>query len=212
MRVQRKLIKRALLVASWSLAIGWLMPLVAGAHCDSVDGPVVTAARLALAKGEATPVLKWVTKDDEEEIRAVFQKTLRVRAKGLEAKELADRYFFETLVRMHRATEGEPYTGLKPTGAIEPIIQAADQALEKGAEEPLVQHLTEQVAKGIRERFKVAETKKKRAEESVATGREFVRAYVEFMHYVEKIHQDASGHASHSQGPKAPADSREHHQ
>jgi len=144
---KKKLIKRALLVASWSLAIGWLMPLAAGAHCDSVDGPVVTAARLALAKGEVTPVLKWVTKDDEGEIRAVFQKTLRVRAKGPEAKELADRYFFETLVRMHRASEGEPYTGLKPAGAVEPIIQAADQALEKGAAEPLVQHLTGQVAK-----------------------------------------------------------------
>ncbi|MDD5642387.1 MAG: DUF6448 family protein, partial [Syntrophales bacterium] len=112
MRVQRKLIKRALLVAGWSLAIGWLMPLVAGAHCDTVDGPVVAAARLALAKGEVTPVLKWVPKDDEGEIRAVFQKTLRVRTKGPEAKDLADRYFFETLVRMHRASEGEPYTGL----------------------------------------------------------------------------------------------------
>lgn len=152
-----------------------------------------------------------MTKDDEEEIRAVFQKTLRVRTKGPEAKDLADRYLFETLVRVHRASEGEPYTGLKPAGAVEPIIQAADQALEKGAEEPLVQHLTEQVAKGTRERFKVGEAKKKRAEESVAAGREFVRAYVEFMHYVEKIHQDASGHTAHAQGPKTPADSHKHH-
>ncbi|MDD5643610.1 MAG: DUF6448 family protein, partial [Syntrophales bacterium] len=141
----------------------------------------------------------------------VFQKTLRVRTKGPEAKDLADRYFFETLVRMHRASEGEPYTGLKPAGAIEPIIQAADQALEKGAAEQLAQHLTEQVAKGIKERFQVAEAKKKRAEESVAAGREFVRAYVEFVHYVEKIHQDASGHAAHAQGPKTPADSHKHH-
>lgn len=50
MRVKRKLIKHALLAASWSLAIGWLMPLVAGAHCDTVDGLAVTAARLALTK------------------------------------------------------------------------------------------------------------------------------------------------------------------
>lgn len=166
---------------------------------------MVTAAKLALAKGEVTPVLKWVAKDDEGEIRAVFQKTLRVRTKGAEAKELADRYFFETLVRIHRASEGEPYTGLKPAGTSEPIIQAADQALEKGAAEPLIQHLTEQVAKGLKERFQAAAAKQKSAEESVAAGREFVRAYVEFLHYVEKIHQDASGHAAHAE------DSHKHH-
>jgi hypothetical protein len=43
-----------------------------------------------------------------------FTKTLAVRKQSKEAKELADMYFFETLVRIHCAGEGAPYTGLKP--------------------------------------------------------------------------------------------------
>ncbi len=73
------------------------------AHCDTLDGSVVQTARIALEKGDVTPLLKWVHADDEKEIRVAFQKTLAVRAKGAAAKELADMYFFETLVRIHRA-------------------------------------------------------------------------------------------------------------
>lgn len=88
------------------------------AHCDTLDGPVVQAARIALEKGDVRALVKWVQADDEKEIRVAFQKTLAVRAKGAEAKELADMYFFETLVRIHRAGEGAPYTGLKPGEAV----------------------------------------------------------------------------------------------
>jgi hypothetical protein len=84
------------------------------AHCDTLDGPVVQTARTALEKGDITPLLKWVRVEDEKEIKDAFEKTLAVRRKGAEAKELADMYFFETLVRIHRAGEGAPYTGLKP--------------------------------------------------------------------------------------------------
>jgi hypothetical protein len=99
----------------------WLIiPGIASAHCDTLDGPVVMTAKAALEKGDVTPVLKWVRKEDEKEIREQFKKTLTVRAKGPEAKELADMYFFETLVRIHRAGEGAPYTGLKSAGMVEP--------------------------------------------------------------------------------------------
>src|SRR5512136_371299 len=77
------------------------------AHCDGMDGPVVTAAKKALETGDANPVLIWVQKKDEGEIRKAFQKTLAVRKLSPEAKELGDMYFFETLVRIHRAGEGE---------------------------------------------------------------------------------------------------------
>jgi hypothetical protein len=88
-------------------------------------------ARIALEKGDVTPLLKWVQPDDENEIRVAFQKTLAVRAKGAEAKDLADMYFFETLVRIHRAGEGAPYTGLKPGEAVDPAVALADKALER---------------------------------------------------------------------------------
>ena len=87
-------------------------PQTALAHCDTLDGPVVATARTALDKADVTPLLKWVRDDEEKEIRAAFQKTLKMDSLEAEAKEFADMYFFETLDRIHRAGEGAPYAGL----------------------------------------------------------------------------------------------------
>ncbi len=185
-----------------------LVPGMAWAHCDTLDGPVVVTAKAALAKGDITPVLKWVQKDQEGEIREAFQKTLAVRIKGPEAKDLADMYFFETLVRIHRAGEGAPYTGLKPAGTeTSPVVQGADKALETGSADRLVKMVTDAIAAGIRERFAKAAEAKKQADGSVGAGREFVEAYVEFVHYVEGIYDIAQGHAGpHGQAAEpAPA-------
>jgi hypothetical protein len=161
-----------------------------------LDGPVVTAARAALDKDDVTPALKWVKKDHEAEIHEAFHKTLAVRAKGREAKDLADTYFFETLVRIHRAGEGAPYTGLKPAGTqAGPAVQEADKALETGSVDRLVKMVTDRVAAGIRQRFARAAQTRKQAEEGVQAGREFVEAYVEFVHYVEGIYDVALRHA-----------------
>jgi len=174
---------------------------------------VVVVAQKALGTKDLTPVLKWVKPDHEPEVRTVFTKTLIVRTKGQEAKEVADTHFFETVVRLHRATEDEPYTGLKPAGTDPgPIVKAADQALETGSVDALVQHLTEQVAAGLRERFHVAAEKKKHTDVSVEAGREFVKAYVEFMHYAEKLYQDALGQGAHHEAAAGPKlQSCEHH-
>ncbi len=193
--------------------IGFLITGLSGtalAHCDTLDGPVIQTARTALAKGDVTPVLKWVQADDEKEISAAFQKTLTVRTKGAEAKELADIYFFETLVRIHRAGEGAPYTGLKPGGAVDPAVALADKALEAGSADMLVDFLTTAMAKGIRERFQHASATKKHADASVAAGRDYVKAYVIFTHYAEGLHalmkgggrhhgEEAKGHGDHEQ-------------
>src|SRR5687768_9733513 len=96
------------------LALGWTAR--ASAHCDTLDGPVVAAARKALDSGNVNAVLIWVQSRDDAEIRNHFQKTMAVRKAGPQARELADMYFFETLVRLHRAGEGAGYTGLKPAG------------------------------------------------------------------------------------------------
>ncbi|MBW6519513.1 MAG: hypothetical protein K0A99_00655 [Desulfoarculaceae bacterium] len=167
------------------------------AHCDTLDGPVVQTARMALAEGDVTPLLKWVQVADEKEIRSAFQKTLAVRTKGAEVKELADMYFFETLVRVHRTGEGAPYTGLKPGEAVDPAVALADQALESGTVDKLVGVLTNAMANGIRQRFQQASETKKHADESVAAGREFVEAYVVFTHYVEGLHANIKGGGAH---------------
>jgi hypothetical protein len=186
-----------------------LVPFVF-AHCDTLDGPVVKTAQAALAKGDVTPVLKWVKKENEAEIQELFKQTLAVRSKGKEAQELADRYFLETLVRLHRAGEGVPYTGLRPAGAVEPAVVEADKALESGSADNLVKLVTEAAARGIRERFSKAKEAKKHADHSVAAGREFVEAYVQFTHYVERLHIDAAAQAHHHAASQAPA-AEEHH-
>lgn len=198
----------ALALASAAL----LLPPAARAHCDSLDGPVILTAKAALEKGDVTSILKWVQLDDEKEIKEAFARTLAVRSKGPEAKELADHYFFETLVRVHRAGEGAPYTGLKATVAeAGPAVMGADKALETGSVESLVKLVNEDVAEGIRKRFAHAMETKKHANESVAKGREFVAAYVDYVHYVEGIHAAASKGAGHHGEPAEKAEGAGHH-
>lgn len=169
------------------LGVLLMAPLAAAAHCDTLDGPVVVEARLAIEKGDVTPLLKWVPAGDEAEIRKAFQETLAVRTRGPEAKDLADRYFFETLVRIHRAGEGAPYTGLKPAGEVPPGIALGDKAMEKGSLDDLQPALLEHLAAGLKERFAEVMEAKKHAGESVEKGREFVAAYVVYIHYVEGL-------------------------
>ena len=169
----------------------------AGAHCDTLDGPVVESARHALTTGDVTPLLKWVPIDDEQLIRTAFKNTVEVRKLGGQAQKLADMYFFETLVRIHRAGEGASYTGLKPGVEVDPAIVLADKALETGSVDKLIGVLTDATAKGIRERFRRALETKKHADESVTAGREFVEAYVIFTHYVEEMHASVKGGTGH---------------
>ncbi len=160
-----------------SISIRWWLPVVlagflltspsvARAHCDTLDGPVVKDARAALESGDITPVLKWVRFEDEREVREVFEKTMAVRKLNNAVRDLADQYFFETLVRIHRLGEGAPYTGLKPAGTVDRAVMLADQALETGSSEKLVKFLAEAVENGIRDRYvEAVETKKHSAEQ-----------------------------------------------
>jgi len=172
-------------------------PVVVWAHCDSLEGPVVQDARLALEKGDPKPILKWVNKDHENEILGAFKQTLTVRKKGDEAKALADRYFFETLVRIHRAGEGEAFTGLKPASSVDPGIAAADKALQSGTGEELAKQMSAAVSEGIQKRFAIALERKKHAANSVDAGRKYVKAYVDYIHFVESLNRLTSHGVSH---------------
>jgi hypothetical protein len=119
-------------------------------------------------------------------------------------------YFLETLLRLHRAGEGEPYTGLKPAGVVEPAVVEADKALESGSVENLVKLITETASKGIRERFTKVKEAKKHADHSVEAGREFVEAYVQFTHYGERLHLDSTAVVERHAAPKTTTE--EHHQ
>ena len=168
------------------------------AHCDTLDGPVVAAARAALETADPDPVLIWVQPEHEPEVRSAFERTLRVRTLDAPARELADMYFFETVVRLHREGEGAPYTGLKPAGAeFGPAIAAADRALETASPEDLITLLTDSVSTGLYDHFEDALSKKEFDPGDVAAGRRYVASYVQFVHYVERIHEAATSPALH---------------
>ena len=164
------------------------------AHCDTLDGPVVQDARAALEKRDITPVLKWVKIDAEPEIRAAFNTALAERKTN---KEPADMKFFEALVRIHRAGEGASFEGLKPAGSVEPIIAEADKALESGSADELTAEMSAHLTGGTRERFTRALETKKHKDENVEAGREYVQAYVEYVHYVEGLHKIIAGQGGH---------------
>ncbi len=207
--MKRNTVFTKLAVAAAVSAALLLAPATSFAHCDGVDGPVINAARQALDSGNANLVLTWVQKKDEAEIKNAFQKTLAVRKLNPAAKDLADNYFFETLVRVHRAGEGAPYTGLKPAGRdLGPAVPAGDKALETGSIDPVVKLLTAAVEKNIREQFKEVVAKKKFNKDDVAAGQQYVKAYVEYIHSVERIY-DAAKSPAHGHVVEAAA--AEHH-
>lgn len=158
------------------------------AHCDSMDGPVVKAAQQALAASNVDLVLIWVKPADETAVRDAFSKTLSVRKLGKEARDMADMYFFETLVRLHRAGEGEPYTGIKPAGFYKGEFDVADRALraETATELDELPQLARQKLAALR---KEAHEAMRFDPANVAAGRDFVRKYTEYMHFFEKLQE-----------------------
>lgn len=177
-----------------------LLLLWFSAHCDTMDGPVVLLAKQALEEKNVNLVLPWVRPEDEEQIRHTFEHAQAVRGLGPQARTLADRHFLETLVRVHRAGEGAPYSGLKPAGLdLGPAVPAADRALQSGSAEALTRLLADAVTAGVQSRFEAALQKKTFEPNDVAAGRRYVDAYIAYVHYVEKVWEAASVTASPSQ-------------
>ncbi len=158
------------------------------AHCDALDGPVIIDAKKALSTGSAAPVLKWVKAQHANEIKSLFTKTIEVSKLGIPAKEIAEQHFFETLVRLHRAGEGAPFTGIKPAGQTAPIVLLTDKALQEKNIEDLIKKLNEHSAEAIRVKYKKVMDAKMESEVSPEKGRKFVQAYVEYTHFVEELH------------------------
>jgi hypothetical protein len=181
----------AALVAAAGLAWG----SAAQAHCDTMDGPLVSQARTALDTGNINPVLGWVQQSAEPEVRHAFEQAVAVRRAGGTAKELADRSFFETLVRVHRAGEGASFSGLKPAGQLDPAAAAADKALATGTLYPVAQMVAQATERGLHERFKAAVSSKPRDPNDIEATRAHVAAYVQYVHYVEGLERAATAGA-----------------
>lgn len=197
-----------LAVAALAALGWWLATPPAQAHCDTMAGPVIVDAQAALTAGDVTRVLKWVPAADEAEIKAAFDDALALRKLGDQAGEVGDLRFFETLVRVHRAYEGAPYTGLKHD-EVDPVIALTDAALASGSADEVIAELTAAVEAGLRERFAHVREAEAHADHSVEAGREFVAAYVEWTHFAERLHLAATTSAAHGgaghDGHAAPA-------
>lgn len=184
-------------IAATAVAIGImaLAPLTASAHCDTMDGPVIGDAKMALKENNINYISKWVLPEDEAEIIEIFNETMKVRDDSREAKELADKYLYENLVRIHRAGEGAPYTGIKPEGTpVAKEVAAADESIAIGSLEPFNGVVEEEKIAELEKSFeKVLATKDFEAND-VEAGREYVEAYVTFTHLAEGGHGEEAAH------------------
>ncbi len=171
-------------------------------HCDSEDGPIIPAIRTSLNNGDITPLLMWLAADDEAEIKDLFARVRALRTQSDEAQAIADQLFIETFIRVHRASEGAPYTGIKEAGTMPPVFAELDNALESGSVDALAEKIAEAVRENIVKRFDQAVDLSKHQNHSVEAGREYVEAYVTYMHFVEGLHNYLSSAGS---GHHAPA-------
>jgi len=158
-------------------------------HCDTRDGPVVSAARVALETGNVNFVLIWVPKSAENELKVVFEKTVRVRKTGAEAQALADEWFFESVVRLHRAGEGAPFTGLQPAGLDwGPVVPRAEKAIDTNDATDAIGFVLRAIEDDLQQRFKRAIATKNYGVNDVRAGREFVDAYINFVVYAHHLY------------------------
>ena len=176
-----------------------LLPTFASAHCDTLNGPVVSDAKHAIATNDVTPVLKWLRQADETEVRRLFEQTMKVREHNSDAQQLADRFFFETVVRLHRAGEGAAYTGLLNEDP-EPVIRLTDEALSNGSADVLLNALQRHMQSELTKRFEAARAARTQSGLSVKAGREYVAAYVELTHFVERLHDAMVAAEAHAHG------------
>ena len=146
--------KKSIGVLLTSAAIMAIIPLSASAHCDTMDGPVVVDGKKAMESNNVNYVMKWVAPEYQKEITDKFNLSMKVKDQSPEAKELAEQYFFSEVVRVHRAGEGAPFDGLKPSGTpIDEKVLAADKSIEVGNLSPLEGMTEKEKMPELKERF-----------------------------------------------------------
>lgn len=191
------------LVPFFILSMLILSTNVTFAHCDTMDGPLIADARKALGQNNVNYVLKWVSSANESEIRDAFNLVMKVKGLSPEAKELSEKYFFDTLVRIHRVGEGVPFTGVKPSGTpIDEKVLAADKSIEVGNLSPLTGKDSKGDVPELTKRFNKVMSLKNFDVNNVEAGREYIEAYVQFFKFAEgeETHNDEHGKVASPSG------------
>lgn len=178
-----------------------VLPKKASAHCDTMDGPTAIDGKKTLETKNINYALKWISPDYEEELLKIFELSIKVRSLSPEAQELADRYFLENLVRIHRAGEGAPFEGLKPSGIpIDEKVAAADKSIEIGNLSPLEGLVSHEEMHELEERFKKVVSLKDYDVNDVKAGRAYIEAYVSFFKFAEGEEHDHGHSSEHGHG------------
>ena len=174
-------------------------------HCDALDGPVVVAAQQALEMNDVNLVLPFVSAAGDPEVRTLFAQAVSVRGRGPDVAAIVDRWFFENVVRIHRAGEGAPYTGVKPAGLdVGPVIPAAERALDTGSADELTTLLSGLVAEQVKLRLDQALHRKANADSGVAAARAYVQSALGLQVWSHRLylattasaHDEADGHSN----------------
>ena len=171
------------------------------AHCDSAKGPVATAAHQALISSDVKLILPYVKPESEAELTAAFKEALQVRKPGGTARQMADRYFIETAVRLHRAGEGAAYTGVTDEETPASIL-AADRAMLSGSTDEVYKMLDLAMRKGVDDRYQAVVKARAEAKRlnTVEAHRERVEAELMFEKYVYELQTSASSTKALTEG------------
>ncbi len=196
MKSTKKLSQRVVLLLSVIL-LSFASPQIASAHCDSYDGPVIKDALKALEQQNVELVLKWVEPKYDEIITDKFNQTLKLTGSNKEVNKILETHFLETLVRLHREGEGASFTGLKPVNSMTPMVEMADNSLDKNDIDYVINKVNNHLGEVLRERFTKAMELSKSKDNSVKQGRAYVEAYVEYTHTLEALEHIMHGEMSH---------------
>lgn len=169
-------------------------------HCDSLDGPVVTAARQALKAEDVELVLPYVHAEGESEVRRMFDMVLPVRRQSAETRAVADQLFFETVVRVHRAGDSAPYSGIKPAGlSVGRVIPLAEHSVQSGSSEALVAFLSDVLRDEFTSRLEHVKLLEAMKHLSLDFARKHVDAMLGFEVYAHHVYEALSAPAIHNE-------------
>ena len=93
-------------------------------------------------------------------------------------------------MRLHRAGEGAPYTGLKPAGLdVGPVIPVAEKAIKTGSPDALIRLLTDTLKHEVRHRFEHLKHLRDYRTGDVFKAREYVEAMLGLEVYSHHLYQ-----------------------
>jgi hypothetical protein len=169
-------------------------------HCDTLDGPVVKAIKIALEKNNVNYILPWVPEEAEHEVIAAFKKSFAARKQGKPAMEVADYWLYETVVRLHREGEGAPYTGLKPAGLDwGPVVPRAEKAIQNDDPKEVIEFINHTVQEELEKRFHRILAKKEFDVNDVVAAREYVQAELGFVLFSHSLYAVITGRREHDE-------------